>query len=69
MPSRGHGPGLRPELRQDLLRCHNAGTEGIPIVLDAAVQFAGQRLGLRLVQLKVHQPKYRNSTLARLGGP
>ena len=38
------------------LQCHNAWTEGIPIVLDNAVQFAGQHRGLHVVQFKVHAP-------------
>jgi hypothetical protein len=49
MPSRGQwcgASGLRSEHPEDLLQCHNAGTEGVTIVLDDADQFANQRFGL-----------------------
>ena len=35
---------------------HNAWNEGVTVVLDDAVQFAGQDLGLHVVQFKVHGP-------------
>ena len=49
--------GLRPQHPQDLLQCHNAWTEGIPIVLGDVTQLADQRFGLCVVQFKVHIPE------------
>ena len=71
MPSRGQGLslGLRPHHPQDLLQCHNTWTEGIAVVLDDVVQFADQRFGLCVVQLKVHALRMSQSAEARYGLP
>jgi hypothetical protein len=49
MPSLGQrcrASGLRPQLPEDLLQNPYAGTEGVAVILDDAVQFEDQCFGL-----------------------
>ena len=61
MSSRGQrcrASGLWPQLPQDLLQHHNAGTEGVTIVLDDVAPFADQHFGLYVIQVMGQTPRW-----------
>jgi hypothetical protein len=53
----GSKGGLRPEFLKDLFQRHNAGTEGVAIVLDDLGHLPQQGFGLFVCQFEVHAPE------------